>query len=414
MIDYMNDNLLRKYAKLAVKVGANIQPEQLLVISAEVRDYKFVKMCIEEAYKAKASEVMVNWSYEDLTLLNFINCSTEILSEIPDYVYDKQKYVQDKGCAFLHIVSDTPDLLAGIDPEKIMASQIAAMKKTKPLKNYTMANHGQWSIIALPSLAWAKKVFPDKTDEEAVEALWDAILMSVRINEKNDPVLEWQKHNEKLRKYCDILNEYNFEKLHFESATGTDLYVGLVKNHLWEGGSGVTTKGIVFNPNMPTEEVFTMPDKNNVSGKVVATKPLSYGGKLIDNFWLKFEDGKVVNHGAEKEVETLTNLLDTDEGSRRIGEVALISYNSPISLSNILFYNTLFDENASCHLALGQAYPDNIKGGTTMSEEQLSEAGANSSMNHVDFMFGSKDMKITGIKANGEEVLVFEEGNFVF
>ncbi|MGI6608681.1 MAG: aminopeptidase [Erysipelotrichaceae bacterium] len=409
----MNEKLLRKYAKLAVRTGANIQPGQLLVISASVEDHDFVKMCVEEAYKALASEVMVNWSSEDLILLDYTYCSIETLTEIPDYAYDKRKYVQDKGCAFLHIANETPGLMAGIDPEKIMAGQVAAMKKFKPLQNYTLANHGQWSVVALPSVTWAKKVFPEKTADEALKLLWDAILMSVRIDEENDPVEEWKIHNEKLRRYCNILNEHNFDKLHFESSTGTDLYVGLIKNHIWEGGSGITTKGVVFNPNMPTEEVFTMPDKNNVSGKVVATKPLSYNGKLIENFWFIFEDGKVVDYGAEKEFATLTSLLDTDEGSKRIGEVALISHNSPISLSNILFYNTLFDENASCHLALGQAYPENIKGGTEMTEEQLKEAGANDSMNHVDFMFGSEDMKITGIKADGEEVSVFEKGNFI-
>ncbi len=410
----MNEKLLRKYAKLAIRSGVNIQPGQLLVINASVKDYQFVKMCAEVAYAANASEVMVEWSYDGLTLLNYTHCSIETLTEIPDYIYDKKKYVQDKGCAYLLIDSSTPGLLASVDPEKIQASYIAAMKKLKPLQEYTLASHGQWTVIAVPSVGWAKKVFPNKTDDEAMQALWQAILMTVRIDEDNDPVVEWNKHNEKLSGYCNILNKHNFEKLHFESSNGTDLYVGLVKNHIWKGGSGTTTKGIVFNPNMPTEEVFCMPDKDNVSGKVVATKPLNYSGKVIENFWFEFEDGKVINHGAEKEIETLTNLLNTDEGSRRIGEVALISYDSPISLSNILFYNTLFDENASCHLALGQAYPDNVEGGVEMSEEQLEKAGANSSMNHVDFMFGTRDMKITGIKANGEEVAVFEEGNFVF
>lgn len=410
----MKESLLRKYAKLAVKTGANIQPGQLLVIIASVKDHEFVKLCVEEAYLAQASEVMVNWSCEELTRLDFIYCSTETLTEIPDFVYDRKKYVQDKGCAYLIIASETPGLLADIDPEKIMAAQIAGMKKMKPLQNYSLANHGQWSVIALPSAGWAKKVFPEKNEQEAVEELWKAILNSVRIELDNDPVSEWQKHNERLNRYCRILNDHSFEKLHFESSTGTDLTVGLVENHIWLGGNCHTTKGVPFNPNMPTEEVFSMPNRNKVDGKVVATKPLNYNGRVIENFWFEFKDGKVVNHGAEKESDTLTKLLETDEGSRRVGEVALISYNSPISLSNILFYNTLFDENASCHLALGQAYPENIRGGGEMTEEELKEAGANDSMNHVDFMFGSGDMRITGIKADGEEVLVFEEGNFVF
>jgi len=410
----MNKELLRKYAKLAVCSGANIQPGQLLVITASVKDYEFVTMCVEEAYKAKASLVHVDWSNEDNDKLTYEYASIETLTEVPQWKYDKREYAQNKGCAYLHIISDTPGLMKDIDPEKIKAARIATMKKMKPLREYTMANRGQWSIVALPSSGWAKRVFPDLEETAAIEALWKAIFTSVRLSENNDPVAEWKEHDEKLAHYAEVLNNHQFEKLHFKNSIGTDLYVGLVKNHVWAGGASFTDKGVIFNPNMPTEEVFCMPHKDNVEGKVVASKPLSYSGKVIQDFWFEFKKGRVENYGAKTELATLTDLLNTDEGSRHIGEVALISYNSPISLMNVLFYETLFDENASCHLALGDSYPENVEGGLEMNEEQLAAAGGNSSMNHVDFMFGTKDMSVVGIKEDGSEVTIFENGNFVF
>ena len=409
----MNENILRKYARLAVCSGANVQPGQLLVISSSVKDYQFTKLCVEEAYKVGAGAVSVEWDYEDITKMRFQYCSIETLTEVPQWSFDKRKWAQDKGCCFLHIESDTPGFMADVDQNKIREARMAAMKVMYPLREYTMANHGQWCIVALPSVGWAKKVFPEMNDEDAVNALWDAILKSVRISEDNDPVAEWKQHDEDLAKHCQLLNELHFDKLHFTNSKGTDLYVGLVKKHCWAGGSCFSTKGVEFNPNMPTEEVFCMPDKNNVEGVVYASKPLDYSGKVIENFWFRFEKGAVVEYGAEKSEDALKNLLDTDEGSKHLGEVALISYHSPISLMNILFYNTLFDENASCHLALGEAYPENIVGGTEMSPEQLAAEGANNSHNHVDFMFGTEDMKVVGIKEDGSEVVVFENGDFI-
>lgn len=409
----MNKDLMRKYAKLAVCTGVNIQPGQLLVINAQVKDYEFVKMCAEEAYKVNAAKVLINWSYEDLNKLDYENCSMEVLCEIPDYAFDMRKYQQDNGAAFLSVSSGTPGLLKDIDPEKLRNSQMASMKKFAPLRDYTMANHGQWSIVALPNAGWAKRVFPDDEPETAFQKLEDAILMSVRINEENDPVEEWKNHNAELRNHVDVLNEYHFDRLHFVSENGTDLYVGLVKKHLWAGGSCISTKGVEFEPNMPTEEVFSMPDKYNVNGKVVASKPLSLQGKLVENFWIEFKDGKAVNYGAEKEAEALKTLLELDEGSSRLGEVALISYDSPISKSNILFYNTLFDENASCHLALGDSYPENIENGVELTDEEKEANHSNSSMTHVDFMFGTKDMSVVGIREDGSEVEIFRDGNFV-
>ncbi|MBQ7890794.1 MAG: aminopeptidase [Erysipelotrichaceae bacterium] len=409
----VSENVLRKYAKLAVVMGVNVQKGQPLVISADVRDHEFVSYCVEEGYKAGASQVVVEWGSEHDTKWSYEYMSKEDLAEIPDWQYDKRKYAQDKGACFLNVMSSTPGLLKDIDSEKILARQMAASKKFMPLQAYTMANQGQWCIVALPSVGWAKKVFPDKSDDEAVKALWDAILMSVRVSEDNDPIAEWEQHNKEILTHSKQLNDYNFKSLHFTNSLGTDLTVELVENHIWAGGCEEAGNGAIFNPNMPTEENFCMPYKYGVNGKVVATKPLSYQGKLIDGFSLTFKDGKVVEYSAEKELEALKNLVEFDEGSAYLGEVALISYDSPINKTGILFYNTLFDENASCHLALGRAYPMNVKGGTTMSQEELAKAGANGSMTHVDFMFGSRDMHVDGTTHDGEVVAVFRNGNFV-
>lgn len=403
---------LRKFARLAVCSGANVQKGQLLVIRGCPQDYEFIRMCTEEAYKAGAKEVLVNWSDEMINLYNYQYCDVETLSNIPQWSLDKTKWIQDNGACMLHVLSETPGLLKEIDPCKLQEVQMAQLKATAQFQKYTMNNEGQWSIVALPSKGWAKKVFPDLEEEEAVEKLMEAILMSSRVTDDNDPVEEWKKHNDAITAHSRILNEHNFKALHFKNSLGTDLTVELVKNHVWAGGCEYTTKGILFNPNIPTEENFCMPYKYGVNGKVVATKPLSYQGKLIDGFSIEFKDGKAVAWHADKEEDSLSNLINLDEGSAYLGEVALISYDSPINNTGILFYNTLFDENASCHLALGSAYPMNVKGGTSMSDEELKAAGANKSMTHVDFMFGSEDMHVVGIKENGEEVVIFERGNF--
>ena len=332
---------------------------------------------------------------------------------MPDWVVERTRYQQERGAAFLTIDSETPGLMADIDQDKLQTVRLEYMKRMKPFQAYTMNNIGQWCIIALPGKKWAKKVFPEKGEDEAVDALWEAILQAVRINEDNDPVAEWKAHDEELMRHCKLLNEYNFDRLHFVSELGTDLYVGLVKDHVWSGGGNYSKSGTFFNANIPTEEVFCMPDRNRVDGKVFASKPLSHAGKVIEDFWFSFRDGIVIDYGAKKEKDALTKLLDTDEGSRHLGEVALISYDSPISNQNILYFNTLFDENASCHLALGRCYPENIKGSEEMSEEELLSHGGNQSMNHVDFMFGTKEMRVTGIQNDGTEVSIFKDGNFV-
>ena len=408
----MNLEILKKYARLVVLKGTNVQKGQLLVINAPAEALEFVRICTEEAYKAGAGEVIVDFSDPRLSRLKYEYMSKEDLAEVPDYFVAKRKYYVDRKACFLNIVSDVPGNLKGIDPEKIQSAQLAYMTAIKPFRYYTMSNFGQWTVVAYPNREWAMKVYPELDAEAAYDKLFEAILFASRIDE-NDAVENWDEHNARLGKHTGMLNEYNFKSLHFTNELKTDLTVELAVNHIWEGGADYSKSGVEFNANMPTEEVFSMPKRDGVNGIVHASKPLSYQGNMIEDFWLRFEAGKVVDYDAREGKDALRNLLDTDEGSRHLGEVALISHDSPISDLDILFYNTLFDENASCHLALGAAYPSNLRGGTEMNEEELVANGANVSMNHSDFMFGSREMKIVGTTFDGQEVLLFDKGNFV-
>ena len=404
--------MLKKYAELAVRAGANVQKGQLLVLSAPVECTEFARLCMEEAYRAGAAEVEVIWSDEQVSRLRYEYEGTETLSTVPPWQVERKRNQVDRKCAYLYIAADTPGLLAHIDGAKLQCANLARRTAMEPFQFYTMANHGQWSIVAIPTLDWAKKVFPHESDEVALEKLWEAVLMSVRLTADNDPAAEWKKHDAVLMANSEKLNEYAFRSLHFTNRLGTDLSVELVENHLWEGGSSRTRAGVSFNPNMPTEEVFSMPYKLGVNGIVAATKPLNYQGKLIENFVLTFQGGKVVDYSAETGADVLKNLLTSDEGSSYLGEVALVPHRSPISTMGILFLTTLFDENASCHLALGNAYPENVQGGADMTAEELAAAGANHSKEHCDFMFGSADMRIVGTRHDGSQVVIFENGAF--
>ncbi|AIO18528.1 Aminopeptidase 2 [Candidatus Izimaplasma bacterium HR1] len=405
--------LLKKFAKLAVETGANVQKDQLVWVRSSVESKDLARLIVEAAYKAGAKEVQVQWNDPYVSRTGYDYMTAETLEEVPEWSVDKVKEFIAKGGCAISITSPVPGLNAGVDPNKLQREGKARSKKLKFYSDHMMGNHTQWSIVAAPNQVWAEKVFPELKGEEAVEALWDAILSASRVTEDNNPVQEWADHNKGLLSHNKILNDNNFESLHFKNSLGTDLVVKLVDNHVWAGGGENTTKGVYFNPNIPTEENFTMPHKYGVEGRVVATKPLNYNGNLIEDFYLDFEEGKVVSYDAKKAKETLKSLIEFDEGSNRLGEVALISHNSPISNSGILFYNTLFDENASCHLALGRSYPMNLKGGTTMSQDELDKANSNNSMAHVDFMFGSKDMNIIGTKKDGTTVQIFKDGDFI-
>ncbi len=333
-----------------------------------------------------------------------------MIADYPEWKVKLHDSFAEDGAAILNIRSTNPDLLKDIDPSRVAKANKAAAEAMKNFRKYTMNDKIAWTIISIPTGDWAQKIFPEKSKEDAIESLWDAIVKIVRVD-KEDPVAAWEAHNETLKTAREILNKKNYKLLHFK-APGTDLKLELPKGHIWKGGSAVTEGGTTFNPNMPTEEVFSMPHKYGVNGTVASTKPLNYGGSLIDNFQLTFENGKVVDFKAEQGEATLKHLLDSDEGARRLGEVALVPDESPVSQSGLIFYNTLFDENASCHIALGKAYPTNMEGGSSMSDEELDKHGVNDSLAHVDFMIGSKELDIDGVHEDGSTEAVFRNGTW--
>lgn len=412
----MNEILIEKFAKVMVNIGVALQDGQMLVVNAPLEAATLVKYIVKEAYEAKNSKkVIVNFSDADVNKQEQLYASQETLNELPDYAIERAKYMVENGAAMLSITSPKPGIMAGVDPTRMQIASRLIAPKMAFFRKYTMENEGQWCVVACPNDVWAKKIFPDLETSEAVEKLWEAILYASHVSMDNDPVEDWKKLNAELTKRNEILNDYNFESLHFKNSLGTDLTIGLVENHIWAGGGELSKKGVYFNPNIPTEENFCMPHNKKINGVVVATKPLNYGGKLIEDFSLTFKDGKVVDFDAKKEKDALKSLIEFDKGSSSLGEVALISHDSPISNMNILFYNTLFDENASCHLALGASYTTtNLKDAEKYSEEELDALGSNQSHTHVDFMFGSSDMEVTGLTHDGKVIQIFKNGNFVF
>lgn len=407
------ENLLEKYANLVISKGVNIQKDKLLFINSPIECAPFARLLCSEAYKAQAKDVYINYSDELFTRLRFENASCETLSNVPQYEIDKYNYFTDNGASFISISASNPSLFNGIDSKKIAS---ASKARSIALRNYSdklMNNENSWCVISMPTKAWATKVFKDVSEDEAIDKLWDAIFSVMRLKEEN-PNEAWEKHCESLESRMKKLQDYNFDKLVYKNSLGTNLEIGLAPNHIWCGGADHTKEGVEFIANMPTEEIFTTPKRDAINGIVYSTKPLNYSGNLINNFSFTFKDGKIIDFTAEEGYDALKELLDTDEGSRYLGEVALVPYNSPISNSNILFYNTLFDENASCHLALGKAYPSCIKGGEEMNDEELINASSNISLTHVDFMVGSKDLNIIGVTHDGKEIQVFKDGNFAF
>ena len=403
--------ILNEYAKLCVKVGINIQKGQPLVIGAPIEGADFVRLIAKNAYELGASEVHVNWNDEVLTKLKYENAPMEVFENFPLWYADGMEDFAKKGAGFLSISAQDPELLKEIDPKKIAANNKSSSIALKEFRNYTMNDINAWCVVSIPTKSWAKRVFPDVSEEEAVEKLWAAIFNATRMD-LEDPVKAWEEHMANLTAKVDYLNNKRFKTLHYTASNGTDLMVELPKDHIWAGGGAVNSKNIYFAPNMPTEEVFTMPLKTGVNGVVYSTKPLNYGGKLIDDFKLIFKDGKVVDFEAKVGKEVLSDLLDIDDGAKHLGEVALVPFTSPISNSNIVFMNTLFDENASCHFAFGKAYPTNIKDGEKMTDEELETNGVNNSLTHVDFMIGSSDMSIAGVTVDGQKVQIFESGNW--
>lgn len=407
-----NENL-REYARVIASLGVNATSDRYVILRCPIEAAELGRLVCEECFKLGAIDVYTQWNDQRSARIRLDYAAKERFENIPDWVAESQNSYARMGCVAISIVAEDPDIFAGADSEKLMASALAGKKAFKEFYRIMDEGNLRWTVVAYPNEAWAKKVFPSDTPKTAVKKLWDAIFKTVRIG-RGDTVKKWQKHDRMLKRRARILNREKFTALRYKNSLGTDFTVGLIEGHIWKGGSEKCVAGKVYFPNMPTEEIFTMPHADKAEGIVYSSMPLSYQGELIDKFWLRFESGKVVEHGAETGLRALDRLLNTDEGSRHLGEVALIPYDSPISNLGILFYNTLFDENASCHLALGECYPDTVKGGEKLSEEALkAKGGNNDSANHVDFMIGTSDMEIIGIKADGTEVKVFENGNFV-
>ena len=419
----MTKTLLRKYARLAVRTGANVQKGQYVVVRASVEMHEFAGMVVEEAYKAGAKEVRVDWRYSYTTKMAYRHQSLKTLCNVHDWQEAKQAFDCKTLPAYINIISDGPDALKGVNGEKMQKSSVATHKK---LKKYIdeMDNNYQWTIVAAAGKDWAKKVFPGERTSTAVEKLWKTILSTVYIPDANsdpaktpretsfsgDPEKAWADHNADFMDKCARLNDAKFDYLEYKSANGTDFRCWLNNNILWLGG-GETTKGVYYNPNMPTEEIFTTPIAGKCEGTLVSTKPLSVRGNLVENFTFTFEDGKVTKVTAEKGEDVLKQLIASDEGAKMLGELALVPHNSPISNSGILFYNTLFDENAACHVAIGRGFGNLVVGYEDMTREQLKEQGVNESMIHVDFMIGCADLSITGWK-DGKATPIFTNGNW--
>ena len=408
----MNKTRLKKYAQLIAKCGVNVQKGQEVIIAAELDQPEFVKMVADECYKAGASKVSVDWSYQPLTKSHVKYCSEKVLSTLDKWQIEKWEHQAEVLPCKIYLTSEDPDGLKGVNQKKYAKTMAARSKTIKPIRN-RMENKYQWCIAAVPGEAWAKKVFPSVRGSVAVEKLWEAILSTSRVYE--DPILEWKKHNENLAKRCEYLNGLKIKELRYKSQNGTDLRVGLIPDALFcAGGEEAMGSGIYFNPNIPSEETFTSPKKGDADGIVYSSLPLSYGGQLINNFWMKFENGKIVDVGAEENEALLREMITMDEGASYLGEVALVPYSSPIRESGILFYNTLFDENAACHLAIGRGFSNVLRDYEKLTEEEAHAKGINDSITHVDFMIGTSDLSIIALTESGEEVQIFKNGDWAF
>ena len=409
MIENFSEKL-KKYAELIVKVGVNVQKGQPVVLYISVTQQELAHLIVEEAYGAGASEVMIEWkdTFSEREFLK--HASEERLENVPEYIVKKGNYIAGKKAARISVMSADPGAYSGIDQKRIAKNQAAMGKALRQVRKATQNNDLSWTVVSAADQTWAEKVFPEKKGQAAIDALWEEIFKTTRID-KADPVKAWHEHDQKLHEKSDWLNDQQFSALHYVSPV-TDITIGLPENHVWEGAGSFTPEGTEFMANMPTEEVFTAPDCRRIDGYVTSTKPLSYAGNILEDMKFTFKDGKVVEATAKKGQEVLEHLLETDAGAKSLGEVSLVPDPSPISQSGIIFFNTLFDENASDHLALGASYPFNVAGGTKMSDEELLDHGMNVSQTHVDFMVGSADMDIDGIKKDGTIVPVFRNGDW--
>lgn len=407
----MND---KKYAELIIKEALAVQKREnpIIWINANTENLPFARELTKMAYECGAAEVKVNINDEVLSRLNMEGMSEERLAHFGQYRLDERMdYIKD-GVAFISITGSDPDLFKGIDPKRLQIRNRASSKVMKPAMKYTMNDINSWTVVGYPTKAWAKNVFPDLDEDEAFERLKTEIFKTVRLDHE-DPVAAWEEHLDKLAKRGEVLNNLQLKELHYKTDRGTDFRIGLPENHIWVGAESKDDRGYRFLPNLPTEEIFTAPDNRVAEGIVYATKPLNLSGSLVEDFWIRFEGGKAVEVGAKKGEDQLKELISRDEGACRLGEVALVSVKSPINTSGLIFYNTLFDENASCHLALGAAYPTCVEGGVDMDDQELKAHGINDSQIHDDFMIGDETLSIVGIDKDGKEHQIFKNGDFV-
>lgn len=408
----MKKTVMQKYARLIARKGINVKKGQEVIVSASLDQPEFVKMVVEECYRAGASKVTLEWSYQPITKLHYRYRSLKTLSTFEKWEIEKLEHKCETLPATIYIESDDPDGLKGIDQTKVSKASQAKYPIIKPYHD-KMDNKYQWCIAAVPGEAWAKKVFPGERTSKAVEKLWNAILYTSRAD-GDDPVKAWEEHNADLKTRFEYLNSLGIESLHYTASNGTDFTVGLIPDALFMGGSEFTLGGTEFNPNIPSEEVFTSPMKGKAEGVVHATRPLSYRGELIENFSVRFEGGKAVEVHAEKGEDLLKQMISMDENAAYLGECALVPFDSPIRNSEITFFNTLFDENACCHLAFGRGFENCIKDFDKYTLEECREKGINDSLIHVDFMIGSEDLNITAHTIDGKDVAIFKDGNWAF
>ncbi len=404
---------LKEYARLAVVTGLAVKPGQEVMISASVEVADFVHLVMEQAYKAGASDVVVEWMDNEAAKLRYQHSYMEKISQCPEWTSLMRNTMAQRGAAFLSIRSDDPRVLADVDPKKPAAAQKASRNACGPFVEAHRNGTMPWCIIGAASPKWAQAVFPDLPEQEALDRLWDAIFQTARVD-SGDAVAAWEAHRQEFQKRIAWLNEQAFDALHYQNSLGTDLTVGLLPGGIWCGGGAATADGRWHFMNLPTEEVYTAPHRERTEGTVYSSMPLNFNGNLIDQFHLTFEKGRVVDFGAKQGEEVLRSILEMDEGAKYLGECALVPYDSPISNLGILFYNTLYDENASCHLAVGSGISEAIEGGMSKSREELLQVGINDSLTHVDFMFGTADLSITGIRPDGTRVPVFQNGNWAF
>lgn len=407
----MKKTILRKYARLAVRKGVNLKKGQGCAIYAQVEQHEFAEMVAEEAYRAGAKWVQVFWQDQAVRKLDLRHQTVTQLSRVEEWEKVQQQMFVDQLPARIHISSEDPDGLKGVSVPKMQKAQAARSTVLRPYRK-AIDNKHQWTIIAVPSKKWAKKVFPGVRASVAEEKLWEAILQTVRVTPDNDPEAAWDQHNATLQEKSGKLNALDLDYLHYTAPNGTDFKCWLIPGAKWEGGGATILDGTFYNPNMPTEEVFTSPLKGKCEGTLVSTMPLSYQGNLIENFSITFENGRAVSCQAERGQELLEKMLHMDEGASMLGELALVPHDSPVSNTGILFYNSLFDENAACHVALGFGFPECVEGFESMTDQELQEKGVNDSIIHVDFMIGSKDMDITGYTRDGKAVQIFKNGNW--